>query len=902
MISRRHDTRDRISPVTKETARMAPLSRFLQRISPPFLSAATTLTAATTSARGDDSATRAAAMASGGPSGARTQGGGVASLLTRLRTQDRAVSAAASVVAVLGVGVFLTATPAYAASPHWTMITQAAPTEFHPGDSSDFYEILAVNDGAADTSGPITVTDTLPAGVTFNVASGLAERHSSFGNTATDEFACEQTSAGEVVTVTCTIETSVPVDRSVMVNINVSVPADASGILDNEASIVGGGAPEGATSSTTTPVTPESQPVPFGAGLVGDITDSSGADATQAGSHPFSFTTLLDLNVGSVSPSEHCNEHITPSCANLNAQAKDIEVATPPGFLGNPTAWPQCTQAQFVRLNYFPCPASTQVGSAYLRFYTNGTAVQYAPVYNIVPPHGQPGELGFSVSSIAKVPIFFHLRSDGDYGLSSNVSNITQFDPPRIVALSIWGEPSDEAHNAQRLGQTTGCGLGKGGCPSGVVNPKPFLTLPTSCADATLPLYTAGDSWQEILPQPFPILDSVSLAGMNGCNQLEFEPTLEARPTTNLADAPSGLNFDLHLPQPEEIGGLGEAQLKDTKITLPKGLTVNPSSAAGLEGCSAAQLGLTSGLGVTPIHTTADPANCPNGSKLGSVEVKTPLIKDPLEGAVYLAKPYANPFNSLLALYITVNDPKTGIVVKLAGRVEIAPDGQLTTTVTESPQVPFEDFKLDFFDGARAPLRTPSVCGEYKTTSSLTPWSAPESGPPATPSDPYLISAGPNGHACANSEAAEPNNPSFEAGTASPLAGAYSPFSLHLHREDGSQNFAALNVNLPTGLRRQAGRSGGVLRTRRSPLRRARPAPPSRPPRAVRTPAGLEPSTSPPARARAPSTPPVPPTSPAPTRAPRSALRSSPLRLPAPSTSAPSSSEAPSTSTQKPPR
>jgi hypothetical protein len=625
MISRSKHTSAK-SAVTKETARMTPLRNFFTSLIPLQFSAATT------PAGRDDTATRAAAMASGRPmSGARTQGGGVAPLLTRLRTQHRAVSAAASVVAVLGVGAFLSATPAYAATPHWTMITQAAPTYFHPGDTSDFYEIMAVNDGAAGTSGEIKVTDTLPAGVSVNQVNVYLIGGTGILHPVGE---CEQTTQEATVTVTCTTSASVPLGTSLIVNINVSVPATGlSGPLDNEVSIIGGGAPEGATSSTTTPVTPESQAVPYGSSLTGDITDSSGASGTQAGSHPFSFTTLLDLNVGSVNPYEHCNRNTTLSCANLNTQAKDIEVATPPGFVGNPTAWPQCTQAQFERLSFDPCPASTQVGSAYLYFYTSGTGSQYAPVYNIVPPHGQAGELGFSVSSLAKVPIFFHLRSDGDYGLSSNVSNITQFDPVRTVALSIWGEPGDEAHDALRQ-SAPGCTFG---CPSGVVNPKPFLTLPTSCADATLPLYTGGDSWQEILPQPFPILDATTLPGTNGCNQLEFEPTLQARPTTNLADAPSGLHVDLHLPQPEVIGGLGEAHLKDTKITLPKGLTVNPSSAAGLEGCSAAQLGLTSGLGVTPIHTTADPANCPDGSKLGAVEVKTPLIKDPLQGAVYLA-------------------------------------------------------------------------------------------------------------------------------------------------------------------------------------------------------------------------------------------------------------------------
>ena len=177
-------------------------------------------------------------------------------------------------------------------------------------------------------------------------------------------------------------------------------------------------------------------------------------------------------------------------------------------------------------------------------------------------------------------------------------------------------------------------------------------------------------------------------------------------------------------------------------------------------------------------------------------------IDHPLPGAVYLAKPHENPFDSLLAIYITVNDPKTGIVVKLPGLVQADPQtGQLTTTVRESPQVPFEDFKLNFFGGARGALRTPPTCGSYETTSELTPYSAPESGPPATPADPYTIDKAANGSsACAHTPSEEENKPGLEAGTETPSAGAYSPFLLKLHREDGSQELKQIDTTLPPGL------------------------------------------------------------------------------------------------------
>jgi hypothetical protein len=707
----------------------------------------------------------------------------------------------AVMAATLFLLVSVSSASAAAPVPRWTMITQAAPTDFHLGDSQDFYEVMAFNDGAADTSGEITLTDTLPEGVSVESVKAYAEFAG--GNTVTEhEFIpCEEGTARSVVTVTCTASTIVPIGRSVVAHITVDVPAEGlSSPLLNVATIDGGGAPEAGSSTTSTPLTDPAQAVPYGASLVGDVTDDAGVAGTQAGSHPFSFSTLVAFNVASVTTTEqNCFFGAVPSCAKLNAQAKDVEVALPAGLVGNPTAWPQCTQAQFEFSSFYPCPANTQVGDMYLYFYGQGTEVQYAPVYNIEPPVGEPGELGFSVSSSAHVPIFFHVRSDGDYGLTTDISNINQFVPVRIAALSIWGNPGDEAHNPRRLANTPGCENSQGGCPSGVENPKPFLNLPTSCPGSELPISVGGDSWQNPL-FPYPVFQTIGLPGLIGCNQLEFEPTLEARPTTNVADSPSGLHVDLKLPQPEIVGGTAEAHLRDAVVTLPKGLTVNPSSAAGLEGCSPAQIGLTSPEGATPIRTTADPANCPDASKLGTVEVDTPLLKDPLPGAVYLATPYDNPFKSLLALYITVNDPKTGIVVKLASKVEVGADGQLTATLTEAPQTPFTDFKLDFFGGARAPLRTPAVCGTYETTSQLTPWSAPESGPPASKSDSYQISAGSNGHSCPTTEAAQPNSPSFEAGTASPLAGAYSPFSLHLHREDGSQNFAALNVNLPPGL------------------------------------------------------------------------------------------------------
>jgi hypothetical protein len=247
-----------------------------------------------------------------------------------------------------------------------------------------------------------------------------------------------------------------------------------------------------------------------------------------------------------------------------------------------------------------------------------------------------------------------------------------------------------------------------------------------------------------------------------------------------------------------EDAGLATAHLKDAVVVLPRGLVLNPSAADGRTGCP---LGGPEGINLPGSGEPAqsEPAKCPDASKVGTVTAKSPLLDHPVTGTVYLARQSENPFGSLLAIYVALSDPQTGVVVKLAGKVEPDPiTGQLRTTFRNNPQLPVEEFDFNFFGGPRAALTTPPTCGTYTTTADLTPWSAPE-GADAFPSDPFSITRAPTGP-CPASEAQMPNNPSFEAGTATPLAGAYSPFVMRLSRENGSQRLSALNVTLPPGV------------------------------------------------------------------------------------------------------
>ncbi len=530
----------------------------------------------------------------------------------------------------------------------------------------------------------------------------------------------------------------------------------------------------------------------------GTVLQQNGDPATQAGSHPHTASTQFYVAT---------DESDTGAGYPLG-ELKNAGVELPPGLVGNVQAIPTCTEQQLSSGRFAPppCPRESQVGTATINILIGQPAGEKFPlkfgVYNLPVPFGLPAMFGFNVLGNV-THVYAELRTGDDYGLTTLAKNTPQTIPLEGVKFDFWGVPADPSHDGERgeclyFGSPTG-----DSCPS-TAPLTPFLSLPTSCVG---PVETFLDvtSWQNeadtasfishdnTLPIPNPI-------GADGCNAVEFEPTLEARPTTTVADAPSGLDVNLHIPQNEDPEGTATAHLRETSVTLPEGLVINPSGANGLDGCSLSEFGFTSKEGDV-IHTTPEPAQCPDASKLGTVSLETPLLEKPMPGAVFIADPYANPFNSLLAIYIAVDDEKTSLVVKLAGEVKADPvTGQLTTTFKESPQQPFEDFRLHFFGGAGGALRTPAACGTYSTTSSLTPWTAPDSGPPATPSDPWAITQAPGGGTCPESEAARPHSPDLDAGTVSPIAGAHSPMVVNLRREDGSQQFSTVTVTPPPGL------------------------------------------------------------------------------------------------------
>ena len=262
------------------------------------------------------------------------------------------------------------------------------------------------------------------------------------------------------------------------------------------------------------------------------------------------------------------------------------------------------------------------------------------------------------------------------------------------------------------------------------------------------------------------------------------------KPSTLSAETPTGLNVSLIVPQSwENPFTISTSNLRDTTVALPEGVTANPSLAAGLGACTPEQY-------ASETFSSPPGAGCPEESKIGSIEIETPVLAEKIVGAVYIATPYNNmpafgttqhPGGSLLALYVVAKDPQRGILIKVAGKIEPNPvTGQLTTTFENTPQQPFSRFTLKFRPGATAPLVSPPECGTYTTQAALTPWSAAEGEQPRLVSYPFQITQGVREGACP-SGGVLPFKPQVVSGTQNNDGGSYSPFYLRLTREDGEQ-------------------------------------------------------------------------------------------------------------------
>ncbi len=563
--------------------------------------------------------------------------------------------------------------------------------------------------------------------------------------------------------------------------------------------------------------------------------NEDGTPDTQAGSHPYQFVNSFELNSHFKRMESNAD---SPYIRLPDGVLRDLKIDLPPGFVGDPNASPKkCTSQELIVLGD-ACQPESRVGYLHLNWSQAQSRLQSISewIFNMVPPRGVALQLGGNFF----LPLLYinnGVLAGGDYPVQATITAAPVTAPVIRSRAVIYGVLTPCVKVLQGSGKyAEGCNepAVQGEVFSyekELVRSKPFLTMPTGC-HGPLRSTIAVDSWEE--PGKWAKASSVTHndagtpVSLTGCSKLKFPPEISVAPDSSDASTSSGLTVGVHVPQTAAFNpnGLAESSLRDTTVTLPEGVAINPSGGDGLEACTSEPAALAAGAlgspgdqigykGQEELNAEYEPGVkwntftpelasplapgsnfCPDGSKVGTVKIKTPLLEHELEGSVYLAAQDANPFGSLIAMYIVVEDPYSGSLIKLAGEVSLNPDtGQIVTTFKNTPDVPFENLELHFFGGERAPLATPTRCGTYTTTAVFTPW---DGNGPVTSESSFVIDHGPNGSACPG--ASLPFSPTVSAGATNIQAGAFSPLTVTVNRKDGEQNLKSLEAKLPPGL------------------------------------------------------------------------------------------------------
>jgi hypothetical protein len=623
------------------------------------------------------------------------------------------------------------------------------------------------------TEGPVAVEVLLPAGAETRVLKATGK-----------DWSCtkEAPTVLSRATVSCTRSDSLaPGDSFSAIEIIAQIDHAAPDTLVAKASVSGGGAPSGASDEDSFTVLAA---IPFGfSNFSTAVLDELGNDYTQAGGHPFSAGAKLGFT-------EHVRAVFNAEANGFratNGSVREILTDLPQGFVGNPQAVAvKCPSIANVLSEPTTCPPGSVVGEISLE--TQQVIAEDLPIYAMKPEFGAPAQFAFGVQGVhLGFTLTPELRAGDGYAIRLVTAAAPQF--PEVFAAeatlcsyggNIQTVPRSIFLNCKKASEVP---------PSTI----PFITNPPRCSGPAPTTRILADTWAQ--PGNYAKAEFTAPA-LSGCDAVKFEPQISLTPSSNEADSPTGLDVDLTMPTEglEKIGAVAQANLANSTVTLPVGMSVNPSLASGLGACSAAEIGLGSNA----------EAECPESSRVGSVEVQTPLLDNPLQGTVYVAKQSDNPFGSLLALYLVFVSKRDGINIKVAGKVSPDPvTGQLTTSFEENPQAPISRLSLHLAGGERAPLINPPTCGSYDIAANLSPWSAQD---PAHPSaaetvssiSSFEVEAGPRGAACPSKPQAL--RPKLEAGLTNPVAGATGGLALWLSREDATQRFAGLSVKMPPGL------------------------------------------------------------------------------------------------------
>jgi uncharacterized repeat protein (TIGR01451 family) len=716
---------------------------------------------------------------------------------------------------------------ASAAGPAFGIKTSWGPTYLPPGGEAQF-AVQARNLGETDPTEPVVVTDELPEGTEITNIDFMY----GFTDLIETPFATCSGVGTRIATCELLIDELPPFLVSLLAGhstetassylpemfVDVSVEPGATGEAVNVATVSEGGELRG---KDTDMIKFSSENAPFGpldGTFKGDVFDDeypAGNPARTAGDHPYELRVNFDLNT---------ELHVAPDGTHETrgrGALKTVEVTLPRGVIGNPEALPKCDPEDFAQIGAFTfgstqCPSNTQVGMMKLHltfpgknhgmgtFFNRDSQVSRVAIYNLEPPKGVAADFGFS-TTITQGHIYAELDPAQNYAIKTLTPNITSVANVRGAEVTFWGVPGDPRHDKWRyFPKETEDGRKLGAEFDAVI--QPLLTNPMDCGFANGGSRARFESYTE--PGKLtPVVEDPSSINVTGCEdpRIRFEPKVEIQPDNQAAGGPTGLDVHLKVPQRSFLvtdandlyaangaaEGIGTPPMKKAVVTFPEGMTLSTSAAQGLGSCSSAQISLG----------TNKPVTCPDNSQYGKLILHTPIlpVDHQPEGFIYIAKQSDNPFHNFLSVYLVIQEPEKGILVKIPGKLELDGNtGRITVTFDDLPQFPVSDMEMRFKGGVRAGLVNPTTCGSKTIRAEFFSWAAPTT--PVVSDSGYDITQRPNGAPCVQRLGDRQFEPALDAGTANPIAGSYSPFVFKITRTDEDQEFSQLGVKLPPGL------------------------------------------------------------------------------------------------------
>jgi hypothetical protein len=490
---------------------------------------------------------------------------------------------------------------------------------------------------------------------------------------------------------------------------------------------------------------------------------------TQAGGHvPFGVTDFKLTTTGAF-----------PTAVPTGV-VDHIRTDVAPGLATSPAAVPQCSEEEFGTKEFNPvaapglyppsaCKPETIVGTNEVIVYAEAAGKDIplkGTVYNLVQRPGLASEFGVAIdaTSLGAPGLFAHTIIEGsvEWGQEANGTNQGDYHDYFEIHVS----------PALPLVRSRLVFFGRSGNGS-------FITNATSCPGhntTRLVVHgTEGGTASREYTTP---------VGLKGCNLVPFDPSLALIPGTTAYDQPDEITTGVGIPRHTGATEVDSAQLKTATITLPEGMTLNPSAAAGLAACTPAQ---------ARIHSSVRGVACPAASQLGTVDLNVPTLPDgSLKGNIYLGGPESGPITGPpYIIYLDAESERYGVSVRIKGQT--IPDeatGRVTTVFDENPEQPFTNVALHFGRGALTPIANPLSCASAVTSGLFVPYTTPEGAAKSA-----LTAFTPTG--CPNPI---PFAPSQATSSSNPHAGGHTNYTFNLERPSGQQYVSEVKTTLPPGL------------------------------------------------------------------------------------------------------